>query len=243
MATTTHGIEKATLHLSEQIETRYVWELPVRIWHAFGGLSILVLAATGFWIAWPPFSLQGEASDHFLNGWIHQIHYAAAYVFLFSFLLRCYWFFAGNNYARSGFPFFWRASWWKALIEQMKEYLTLHIETRFIGHNQLGALSYLFSILALGIGEILTGFAMYGESNPDGFWSKLTGWLIPMVGGSFRLHHWHHLFTWAILIFVLIHIYIVMLDTAYLKNGLMASIFTGQKFVRKGDVDAKDWIS
>lgn len=241
MATTLiHPNRPAT---GEAIESRYVWELPIRIWHTLAGLSILVLIATGLYIASPPFSLTGEASQNFLMGWVRQVHFAAGYVLLFAFLLRVYWFFAGNNYARSGFPFFWKAHWWKELAEQAFEYLTIRIKSRFVGHNQLGALSYLFAIGVLGGGEILTGFAMYSESNPGGFWSRLTGWLIPAFGGSFNLHHWHHLFAWGILVFVFVHIYVVLLDSAYMDNGLVGSIFTGHKFVRKGDIDAKKWIS
>ena len=227
----------------ETVESRYVWESPIRIGHWLMVLSITVLLATGFFIAWPWASSTGEATFNFLMGRFRQIHFIAGYVLLASFLIRIYWFFAGNNYARSGFPFFWRLSWWHQLIEQSWEYLTIHINQRFVGHNQLGALSYLIFIAGMGGAEIVTGFAMYSESNPGGFWSTIFGWVIPLLGGSYQVHQWHHAFAWGILAFIAIHIYIVILDSIYLDNGMVGSIFTGRKFVRKSDVDTNTWLS
>jgi Ni/Fe-hydrogenase 1 B-type cytochrome subunit len=237
MATTVTSLK------SERLESRYVWETPIRVWHWMIALAIPVLLATGFFIAWPYASVQGEATFGFLMGRVRQIHFISGYVLLAAFLLRIYWFFAGNNYARSGFPFVWRKSWWKALYEQGFEYLTVRIESGFVGHNQLGALSYLLFIGALGGFEIVTGFAMYGESNPGGFWSTMCGWVIPMFGGSYQVHQWHHGAAWGFLAFIMIHIYIVVLDSIYLDNGMVGSIFTGRKFVRKSDADSNTWIS
>jgi Ni/Fe-hydrogenase 1 B-type cytochrome subunit len=228
---------------SEPIESRYVWESPIRIAHWMLTLSILVLLPTGFYIAWPFASMQGEATNNFLMGRVRQIHFIAGYVLLFAFLIRLYWFFAGNNYARSGFPFFWRASWWREIVAQAWEYLTIRITQRFVGHNQLGALSYLLCIVGLGGVEIATGFALYSESNPGGFWSRIFGWVIPLCGGSYQVHQWHHACAWGIGLFILIHVYIVVLDSIYLDNGMVGSIFTGRKYVRRSDVDSKTWLS
>lgn len=227
----------------ERIDSRYVWESPIRIAHWMLALSIPVLLATGFFIAWPWASVQGEATFGFLMGRFRQIHFISGYVLLVAFIIRIYWFLMGNNYARSGFPFFWKASWWHQLAEQAWEYLTIRITQRFVGHNQLGALSYLVFVAGMGGAEILTGFAMYSESNPGGFWSKLTGWVIPLCGGSYQVHQWHHAFAWGILLFIGIHIYVVILDSIYLDNGMVGSIFTGRKFVRSSDADSKTWLS
>lgn len=227
----------------EAIESRYVWESPIRIAHWMMALSITVLLASGFFIAWPFASVQGEASGNFLMGRVRQIHFISGYVLLTSFVIRLYWFFAGNNYARSGFPFFWKATWWHELRAQAWEYLTIRITKRFVGHNQLGALSYLIFIAGMGGAEIATGFAMYSETNPGGFWSRIFGWVIPLCGGSYQVHQWHHFFAWGILLFIAIHIYIVVLDSIYLDNGMVGSIFTGRKYVRRSDADSNTWIS
>jgi Ni/Fe-hydrogenase 1 B-type cytochrome subunit len=235
--------ELQPLALSEPLVSRYVWESPIRIGHWMMALSIPVLLATGFFIAWPFASVQGEATGNFLMGRVRQIHFIAAYVLLASFVLRLYWFFAGNNYARSGFPFIWRASWWRHVISQGIEYLTLRITQGFVGHNQLGALTYLIFIAGMGGAEIATGFAMYGETNPGGFWSSTFGWVIRLCGGSYQVHQWHHFFAWGILLFIALHIYIVILDSICLDNGMVGSIFTGRKYIRKSDVDSNTWLS
>ncbi|MEZ5366839.1 MAG: cytochrome b/b6 domain-containing protein [Bryobacterales bacterium] len=121
--------------------------------------------------------------------------------------------------------------------------MTIRIGKRYVGHNQLGALSYILFVVMMGGAQLLTGFAMYSESNPGGFWDRMVGWVIPLLGGSWQVHQWHHLFTWGLLLFVMIHVYVVVLDSVLLKNGLLSSIITGRKFVRKDDVDSKTWIS
>lgn len=238
MATSVHPVV-----LQEPVESRLVWEAPVRIAHWMMAISIVGLLLTGFYIAWPIAFTQGEAFDSFLMGRFRQIHFAFGYVFLFGFLLRFYWFFRGNNYARSGFPFFWRKEWWHQIFEQAWEYATLRFDSRYVGHNKLGGLSYILGVAFLGAAEILTGFAMYGESNPGGFWDRMVGWITPMVGGSYGLHHWHHLFAWGLLLFAAVHIYIVIVDSIFMDNGLLNSIFTGRKYVRKGDIDSDHWIN
>ena len=51
-----HG-EKA-----ENLQTFYVYEAPVRLWHWVNAASIVILAVTGYFIATPLWSTPGEAS-------------------------------------------------------------------------------------------------------------------------------------------------------------------------------------
>jgi Ni/Fe-hydrogenase 1 B-type cytochrome subunit len=66
----------------------YVWEVPVRIWHWVMALCMVVLGITGYLIGTPPGSVGGEASEHFLFGYIRFAHFAAAYVFAIVFVWR-----------------------------------------------------------------------------------------------------------------------------------------------------------
>ena len=97
---------------------KYVWELPVRIAHWATVLAVTTLFFTGLYITSPVLAPNGEAWRHFVMGRIRELHFAAGYLLLFAFLLRVYWFYAGNNYARSGFPFVWRKEWWTDIREQ-----------------------------------------------------------------------------------------------------------------------------
>jgi Ni/Fe-hydrogenase 1 B-type cytochrome subunit len=76
----------------------YVWEAPVRIWHWIMALAMVVLAVTGYLIGSPPPAIGGEAYDHFMFGYIRFAHFAAAYLFAVTFVLRVVWAFFGNRY-------------------------------------------------------------------------------------------------------------------------------------------------
>ena len=69
----------------------YVYEAPVRAWHWINALSITVLLITGYFIGAPLPSLPGEASDHYVMGYIRFAHFAAAYIFVVGFIFRIYW--------------------------------------------------------------------------------------------------------------------------------------------------------
>jgi Ni/Fe-hydrogenase 1 B-type cytochrome subunit len=164
-------------------------------------------------------------------------------VLLFSFLLRVYWFYVGNNYSRSGFPFVWRPEWWKDLIVQSRAYLSLQRGHVHLGHNALAGLVYTVFVIGLGWAQIITGFALYSQSNPGGFWDHMVGWVIPLMGGGFRVHTWHHFFAWGFVVFFILHIYVVLFDSNQYRNGLLSSIVSGYKFYEKGDLDNDRWVS
>ena len=60
----------------------------------------MVLAVTGLYIGRPYFVTSGEASAHFLMGWVRFIHFAAAAVLVMTAIVRVYWLFMGNRYER-----------------------------------------------------------------------------------------------------------------------------------------------
>lgn len=215
----------------------YVWQVPVRIFHWTTALCITVLFFTGLYIAFPLFSTPGEPYQSFLMAQVRQIHFIAAFVWIVAFMLRSYCFIAGNRYARSGFPFVWRAAWWRELRQETVGYLTLgRASAPRIGHNALAGLAYTIFPIGLGMAQILTGLAMFSESDPSGFWGRLVGWVLPLMGGSFQTHMWHHLFAWAFVWFVIAHVYIIVFDSIRDRNSLVESMITGYK-ARHGPED------
>ena len=210
----------------------YVWQLPIRIFHWTNAAAVTVLFATGLMISNPTLTSGGEAWQVMTVATIRKIHYIAAFVFAIGFLWRIYWFYMGNVYARSGLPRPWKASWWRDLFSQSKDYLTLHFGTPHLGHNSLAGLSYTMFVIGLGWIQIFTGFAMYSENTPDSLLAHATGWVLPLLGGSAQVHAWHHLFAWLFLFFVILHLYIVFLDARQYRNGLVVSMVTGFKFRR-----------
>jgi len=221
---------------------RYVWEAPIRISHWVNAISIGVLFLTGLFIAEPVAFPNGEAYSHFLMGKMRLLHFAFGFALLLGVALRVYWFFVGNNYARSGFPMVWKFSWYKAVIRQVIDYMKPVRGHIHIGHNSLAGFSYAAFFAMCGF-EGVTGLALYSESNPGGFWDRMVGWTTPLLGGSFRVHMWHHLVAWLILVFVIFHLYIALYDSWLYKNALIDSIVAGHKFYEPGDHDADKWIS
>jgi Ni/Fe-hydrogenase 1 B-type cytochrome subunit len=221
---------------------KYVWQLPVRITHWVNGLAIFVLFFTGLFIASPVLSPQGEAYKHFWMGRWRELHLLFGFILMLASVTRVYWFFTGNNYARSGFPMFWKLDWYKAVIGQVFEYMHLERGHVQIGHNSLAGLSYV-AFFAMCAFEGVTGLALYGESNPGSFWDVAFGWTTLLLGGSYRVHMWHHLVAWFIAVFTIFHIYIVIYDAKLFDNGLIDSIVAGPKYYEKGDKDADTWIS
>lgn len=218
----------------------YLWQWPIRAMHWAAALSILVLVVTGFYIGQPYFMTGGEASAHYLMGWMRFLHFAAAGVFVATAIIRVYWLFAGNRFER------WRALFpitrtdWVNVFKQVKFYLMIQPEKapRYLGHNPLQQFSYT-GMYAVALAQVVTGFAMYGQSRPGGLWYTVFGWVVPLLGGIQIVHFVHHVLTWAFLTFVPIHIYLALRADVLERTGTISSIVSGGRFVRS-DVDYVD---
>lgn len=210
----------------------YVWEIPVRVthWITFG--SIMVLSFTGGYIA-DPFLIPPGGSVMTIIRFIHMV---AAFTFLSSGILRTYWLFAGNRFAR-----------WSAFIpvtgpqrrearRQTAWYLFLSRDVpRVLGHNALAAGTY-FIVFFLFLLQTATGFALAGAHGTEP-WAFLFGWVPGLVGGLQGVRLIHHLVMWATLAFMIHHVYSALLVDHVERNGLMASIFSGFKFVTRREID------
>ena len=101
----------------------------------------------------------------------------------------------------------------------------------YIGHNPLQQLSYTVTYV-VAVVMVVTGFSMYGQSNPGGIWYGLTEWLVNAVGGIQIIRLIHHLSTWWFLIFPIIHVYLVLRADITEHGGGLSSIISGGRFVR-----------
>ena len=82
----------------------YVWELPVRVVHWVIVLALIVLSITGYDIHHPFVSgAGGPGHAGFTMGTIRFVHEITGFVFTAAVLVRVYWAFVGNRFAR------WRA--------------------------------------------------------------------------------------------------------------------------------------
>ena len=214
-------------------EPVYVYEAPVRLWHWVMMVAMFVLAATGYLIGSPPPAIGGEATFSYFFAWIRMLHFIAAMVFTVMFLVRVYWAFVGNKYAREIFivPFsLLTAKFWKGLINDVLFYLYMKKEPgSYEGHNPLAAVAMFFMYLLGAVWMILSGFALYGEGAGMGSWQFrfFTFWLQPLVGDSQQLHTYHRLGMWYLIIFSMAHMYMVVRQDVFTKETIISTMVNG----------------
>ena len=225
----------ASVHDPKYQKATYVFEAPVRIWHWLHALSIGVLCVTGYFIANPLPSLGGEASSHFLMGYLRMIHFIAGYVFAIAFVVRIYWAFVGNKYSRELFVLpIWKAEWWKGLFHEIKYYAFLTRKShKVMGHNPLAQTAmWIFNVL-LTLFLIFTGFALYAEGLGEGSWADTWfGWVIPALDGSQNTKMLHLLSMWVMLVFVVIHIYMAIRADIMDRESSVSTIMGGWRMFK-----------
>lgn len=219
----------------------YVWEIPVRLTHWLNVASIIALCFTGYYISNPYLRISPqETYGVYFMGWVRFLHFAVAFVFIGSVLLRTYWAFMGNEWAswRGLFPFLSKNGR-KNMVHAAQYYFFLRRDPpETYGHNALAGTTYMI-IVTLYFIVIFTGVALFGQLHPESFWFTLTYWSFALVTmQTMRLVH--HAVMWLLIAFVLYHIYVAWLIDMEEGNGLMSSIFSGFKFIQKGQ--EPDWI-
>jgi Ni/Fe-hydrogenase b-type cytochrome subunit len=218
----------------------YLWQWPIRAMHWIAAAAIVVLVVTGFYIGRPYFITGGEETPRHIMAWMRFVHFGAAGIIIATGIVRVYWLFAGNKFER-----------WKALLpvtprewlngwRTIKYYLMIqpHRAPHYLGHNPLQKLSYTGIYTAM-IVQVVTGFAMYGLSNPGGFFDVTFGWVSPLLGGIQVVRFVHHVLTWVFIIFFPIHLYLALRADMLERSGTVSSIVSGGRFVRD-DVDYAD---
>ena len=213
----------------------YVWQVPVRVTHWVTAGCIVILSLTGGYLA-DPFLIPPGGS---VMTTVRVIHMVTAVTLVASGLLRTLWLLVGNRFSR--WSAFFPTSRHQAteVFRQAGFYMFLRKEIpRILGHNQLAAAAYLVLWLLLLV-ETVTGFALDGllgtEPGATLFW-----WVRELLGPQ-TVRLIHHLSMWAILAIALFHIYSSVLVDQLERNGLIASIFSGYKFVTREEVvEARD---
>ena len=218
----------------------YLWGLPLRLMHWAAALAIVVLVITGFYIGRPYFLGRGEGSGAFLMGWMRFLHFSAAGVLVATGIVRVYWLLAGNKFERFTALFPLRPRDLANMFRQVKFYLMIRPERapRYLGHNPLQQLSYTGIYLVTSL-MVITGFTMYGQSNPSGLFHTAFGWIAPLLGGLQTVRFIHHVLTWVFIIFLPIHIYLAARADVWEHQGSISSIISGGRFVPR-DVDFED---
>lgn len=224
----------AESHAESAVKERiYIWELPVRLTHWVLFFSVLVLSGTGYYIGHPFISVPGPAREHFVMGTMRAVHLYTAIVFSLALLVRIYWLFAGNRYARLTqlIPLSRQrlCSFWKTLSYYC--FLRRNPDI-YPGHDGLAGASYGF-IFAVYLVLIATGLALYTVDASAASPFQVFDFLVPVFGGLQMARLIHHVAMWVVLIFAVVHIYSVVLWSLIEHSGEIDSIFSGYKFFAK----------
>lgn len=216
----------------------YVWQIPVRFFHWINALCIVILCITGYIIGNPPaIESGGEAIYSYWMGWIRMIHLATAMVFVINGLVRVYWAFAGNRFAKwNNFVPITKAQW-KSILQTTKVDILLLSKNAVydIGHNSLAATTY-FGLFILFILQSLTGFMMMFVTTNNVF-EPITTWGLIELNGFFVVRYIHHILMWLFILFAIIHIYLVFYHDYIERNGIASSMIGGWKFIRSDLVE------
>jgi len=217
----------------------FVWEMPVRVFHWFNALAITILSITGYLIAKPPaFMSSAEAYDSYWFGTVRAVHFSSAYIFVAVMLMRVYWAFAGNRYARlkALLPFSKKAR--KNFAHVLKHDIFLLPEKNghdlsqiSVGHNRVAGFSYVIMFL-VALAMIFTGFGLYAD-NATWWLPRMFGWVPEFLGGDFAARRIHHVLMWTFPLFIIVHVYLVLFHDWLEGRGETSSMLSGFKFVRR----------
>jgi Ni/Fe-hydrogenase b-type cytochrome subunit len=111
-------------------------------------------------------------------------------------------------------------------------------EPHYLGHNPLQQLAYTF-LYALAAVMVLTGFALYGQANPGGFFATTFAWVVSLCGSLQAVRVVHHVLTWVFVIFVPVHVYLALRVRWVEQSGGVTSMISGGRWVSK-DVEYID---
>lgn len=212
----------------------YVWELPVRLYHWVNAAAVLTLAATGYLIGNPlAISYSHEAYQQYWFGTVRFAHFVAAFVFFFNFLVRIYWGFAGNRFARWRNFLPLRREQWREIGDVLRvDILQTSARGRIsLGHNALAGLVYFLSFLAF-LFQAVTGFALYSGMSRS-LLPRLFHFVVPLLGGDFAVRQWHHVSMWFFAVFVVIHVYLVAYHDYVEGRATTSSMVGGWKFEKE----------
>lgn len=222
--------------LEGPLEPVYVYEAPVRLWHWLMVVCITVLAVTGYLIGDPLPAIGGEATFSYFFANIRMIHFIAAMLFAVLMLVRVVWAVMGNRFARSLFvPAVWSGEWWRGVGSQFAYYLFLRREPhRWVGHNPLAELVMFLNFVLGAFAIVLTGLSLYAEQYGWGSaWMNAFGWVNVLLGGSQTVRTVHHFAMWYLLLFAVIHIYMVFREDIMSGETVIGTMINGIRMFKR----------
>lgn len=205
----------------------------VRLFHWVRAFSIFFLIFSGFYIAYPFLAPEPNAEPtNFLYALFRSWHIMVGFLLISVSIFRLYFYFfvSKNANERMSARDLVDVKIW---IAQIKNYLFLGPHPHIQGvYNPLQYFSYFFlGVLVLIIS--LTGVVLYYNVYHDGLGAILGAcfkWFEVLCGGLANVRMIHHITTWAICIFIPIHIYMAVWNAVKNPDGGVDSIVGGYRY-------------
>lgn len=228
-----HHVEGLVDH--SMMRAVYVYEAPVRLWHWVTVAAMFALFVTGYFIGAPLPSVEGEASDWYVMGYMRMVHFIAGYVFAIAFVGRIYWHFVGNRWARELFaPPLHKAKFWGGLFHQVRWYLFLTKEPRqYVAHNPLANIAMFAMFGLVGLWMIVSGYTLYAEGLGRDSWAyAMFGWVTAIFPNSMDLHTFHRYGAWIMLLFTMVHMYMAFREDIMSKQSIVSTMVNGYRYFK-----------
>lgn len=207
------------------------WSVPIRINHWLMVLSILVLIVTGFYIADPFTVFAGDTQDKFLMGYARYVHLLAGFSLTFIFLWRIYLAFFSrfhadwkDFFAWTDFENFWtQIKFYTFLSEKRPKHNYLYGPLQSLAYGGLLLMLLVF---------VVTGLVLAGAEYHAGMTAFFYTFVKPVenIFGLATIRWIHHIFTWFMIIFVVVHIYMAFWYDVVLKEGTVSSMIGGRVY-------------
>jgi len=194
-------------------EQKYEWNFAYRLDHWVRVIAVAVLVFTGFYIHWPFLS---GGTDSYLMAWMRFFHFVSAYALVLGLVVRVY--FAFN----SAFDRDWKDFGIFRNLRDLPDIIGYYLFIKgthkdYRKYNPLQAFAYLFTAILI-VFTTLTGAALYkGKAFGILDAQKSFMWVNTLLGGESFTRIWHFLSMWVFIIFVGVHVYMGILQTAVKK--------------------------
>jgi Ni/Fe-hydrogenase 1 B-type cytochrome subunit len=225
------------------VNVYYVFTIWTRIFHWVMVCAIGTLFITGLYIGNPFYiGSQGIEPTFAVENWasmstVRFIHFSAAYILMASFIFRIYGFIIHKGDRMLPKP--WTKLFWTGMVDMGLHYGFMRSAHRPYLRNSMARAGYggVYGMIFL---EVFTGFAMYGQVNPNSLLSKVFGPINHLLLDEYIVHMIHHYVAWMIMLFVIIHVYMATRADMSEKYGEISAMFSGVKFYDKEPDDIGD---
>lgn len=221
----------------------------MRTIHWVNVVSMVVAVITGLYIAHPFYQalLADGAVDKYVMAWNRWGHFIVAIIFDVTSILVAYLFFF-SRFEKPYKKIIPTAANIKEFFEVVLNLLTLNRRKAFDTSHSDSFNSVYFLIFHLLLAwQLFTGLQLYvhglgsGMSSIGSWWPALlhlvTDWTVAATGGTLMdVRVSHHQTMWYILTWIAFHIYYQVWRTIFWKEGDIAIVVGGSKFVKEKSV-------